>query len=34
MPPRFGLVLIPNAVAIIWGVTGKRLKWVLENRNL
>lgn len=33
MPPRFGLVLIPAAIAIIYACTGKRIQWILNNRN-
>jgi len=33
MPPRFGLVLIPAFIFIIYGLLPKQQKWVMENRN-
>lgn len=33
MPPRFGLVLIPAAIAIIYACTGRRIEFILYNRN-
>ena len=32
IPPRFGLVLIPTTILIIYGLLPKQLKWVLETR--
>ena len=34
MPPRFGLVLIPTTVFIIYGLLPKQQKWVLEKRDM
>lgn len=33
IPPRFGLVLIPITIMIIYGLLPKQQKWFLENRN-
>lgn len=33
-PPRFGLVLIPAALLIIYGLLPKQQKWVSEKRNI
>ena len=32
IPPRFGLVLFPTTILIIYGLLPKHLKWVLETR--
>jgi len=32
-PPRFGLVLIPAAIFIVYGLLPKQRTWVFENRN-
>ena len=32
IPPRFGLILIPSTIIIIYGLMPKQLKWVLETR--
>lgn len=32
IPPRFGIVLIPTTILIIYGLLPKQLKWVLETR--
>lgn len=34
MPPRFGLVLIPILLVLIYGLLPKQQKWVSENRNI
>ena len=34
MPPRFGLVLIPILLGLIYGLLPKQQKWVSENRNI
>lgn len=34
IPPRFGLVLIPPTLFIIYGCLPKQRKWVVENRNV
>ena len=34
IPPRFGLVLIPILLVLIYGLLPKQQKWVSENRNI
>lgn len=34
IPPRFGLVLIPPAILIVYGLLPAQRKWALSNRNI
>ncbi|MEO0506233.1 MAG: hypothetical protein AAF090_08785 [Bacteroidota bacterium] len=34
IPPRFGLVLVPSALLIVYGLLPKQQDWLLEKRNM
>ncbi len=34
MPPRFGLVLIPSLILLIYGLLPKQIKWLRPRRNM